>query len=121
MTSGLFTLQIILLVIGFGIGYLLLIKANTQENDLKNIGKTMGWTLIAATIILEILSIYYSIVILNTYSQPHYFPVNSTDTTQQQYIREGGEPEVVPAGEDNSQEQDNEGRPIKNQDTNTIP
>lgn len=121
MTPALFTLQIVLLVVGFGIGYLLLIKANTQEKDLKNIGKTMGWTLIAATVILEILSLAYSIVISNTYSQPHYFPVNSTDTMQQQYIKEGGTPEIAPAGEDDSQEPETEDRPVKNQDTNTIP
>lgn len=121
MTPALFTLQIILLVVGFGIGYLLLIKANTQEKDLKNIGKTIGWALIAATIILEILSLSYSITIINKYSEPHYFPVDSTGTTQQQYIREGGMPEVVPASEDDSKEPETEGRPIKNQDTNIIP
>lgn len=121
ISPALFTLQIILLVLGLGVGYLILIKAKTQENDLKNIGKTIGWALIVATIILEILSLAYSIVIINNYSQPHYFPVNSTDTTQQQYIKDGGTPEIVPAGEDDSQESETEGHPVKNQDNNTMP
>lgn len=121
MTPALFTFQIILLVVGLGIGYLLLIKANAQENELKKIGRTIGWVLISATIVLEILSLSYSVVIINKYSEPHYFPVDSTGATQQQYIREGGIPEVVPASEGDSQEPGVEGRPIKNQDTNTIP
>lgn len=117
----LFTLQIILLVLGLGIGYLILVKANNKEDDLKNIGKTIGWALIVATIILEVLSFAYSMIIVNQYAKPQYCPVNATSTTEQQYTREVGVPGTNQENEDNAQEPEMEGRPVKNQDTNTIP
>lgn len=58
-----FTFQILLLGIGFGVGYWLLITANTQEDNLKIVGKTLGWILIAMAIILAIFSSYYSMKI----------------------------------------------------------
>ncbi len=60
-----FAFQIILLAVGFGIGYLLLITANKHEAHLKTIGETLGWILIAMAIILAIFSCYYSMKITN--------------------------------------------------------
>lgn len=107
MTPVLFTFQIVLLVIGFGVGYLFLIKAKSQENNLKPIGEILGWTLIAVTIILEILNFTYSIAIVNNSIEKIYFPVNSTNTTQQQYIQEQGVPGLP---SDNTQ-----GKPVTNE------
>lgn len=60
-----FTFQIILLGIGFGVGYWLLITANTQEDNLKILGRTLGGILIVMAIILAIFSCYYSMKIGN--------------------------------------------------------
>lgn len=92
MSPVLFTFQIILLVIGFGVGYLFLIKAKTQESNLRTLGEILGWTLIVATIVLEILNFSYSINIVSNVTQKVYFPINSTSTTQPQYIKQEGVP-----------------------------
>lgn len=116
MASMLFTFQIILLVIGLGVGYLILVKANTHEGNLKTIGEALGWTLIALTIFLAICNFFYSITILNNYTQNKYCPINSTDETQQQQIQEGNAPAVPqPDGSlpDNGNPQPGEGKPIK--------
>ena len=55
MTPVLFTLQIILMILGFGVSYIFLVKAKNQENNLKTTGEILGWTLITTTIVLEIL------------------------------------------------------------------
>lgn len=110
MTPVLFTFQIILLVIGFGVGYLFLVKAKSQENNLKHIGEIIGWNLIVATIVLEILNFSYSITIVNNSAQKVYLPLNSTSTTEQQQQEqdEGVQPGL---------QQENGGHPIK-QDNN---
>lgn len=110
MVSMLFTFQIILLVIGLGVGYLFLIKASTQDSRLKNIGEIIGWTLIAATIFLAICNFFYSITILNNYAGKQYCPVSSTSTTQQQAIQEGAAPENP---EENENLPGNDLKPIK--------
>lgn len=123
MLSMLFTFQIILLVIGLGVGYLFLIKASTQDSRLKNIGEIIGWVLIATTIFLAICNFFYSIIILNTYIGKEYYPIKSTDETQQQAIQEGNAPAIespeVPQEDNNNNTendesiQSNEGKPIK--------
>lgn len=128
MTPILFMFQAILLVLGLGVGYLLLLKANTQEeNDLKNIGKTLGWALIVATIILEAMSFSYSIAIVNKYSKTQYCPINNPNANMPQYSnpQETSQPTVTqppqgaaggPETQDNTQEPETEGRPVENQD-----
>lgn len=96
MTPVLFTFQIILLAIGFGVGYLFLINAKSQESNLKSVGEILGWVLIAATIVLAILNFAYSINIVNNSTQKVYFPVESTSTTQPQYIQQQGVPGLTP-------------------------
>lgn len=99
MTPALFTLQIVLLALGFGVGYLLLINSRTQENNLRKLGEALGWTLIAATIVLEILNFYYSATIVNDYVQKIYVPFSPDNTTQQPYIPQPGVSEVSPSEE----------------------
>lgn len=116
MASMIFTFQIILLVIGLGVGYLILIKANTHEGKLKTIGEALGWTLIALTGFLAICNFFYSITILNNYTEKRYCPINSSDETQQQQIREGNAPAVPQQNElfpDKEKPQPGEGKPIK--------
>lgn len=97
MTPALFTLQIILLALGFGVGYLFLINSKTQENNLKKLEETLGWALIGATIILEILNFYYSLTIVNDYVQKIYVPFSPDSTTQQPYIPQPGVSGVSPS------------------------
>jgi len=52
---------IILLTIGFGVGYWLLITANRHEGRLKTIGEYLGFVLIAMVILYSILGFFYSI------------------------------------------------------------
>lgn len=52
---------IILLTIGFGVGYWLLITANKHEGRLKTIGEVLGFALIALVIFYSILGFFYSI------------------------------------------------------------
>lgn len=116
MTPILFTFQIILLILGFGVGYLFLIKAKTQEGNLKNIGEALGWALIALTIFLAICNFFFSITILNNYAGKRICPVSGTSETQQQAIQEGNTPEIPQETEslqDNENSQDNQNKPIK--------
>lgn len=60
MMNGHITFQVIPLALGFGIGYWLLVTANHQESVLKNVGKLLGWGLIAIAIIATMVSNYYT-------------------------------------------------------------
>lgn len=116
MAPMLFTFQIILLVIGLGVGYLFLVKSNAQDSRLKNIGEIIGWALIAATVFLAICNFFYSITILNKYTDKQYCPINSTNEAQQQSIQEGNVPGLpVDTGkiQENEKPQEDEGTPIK--------
>lgn len=76
MMSILFTSQIVLLAVGFGVGYWLLIIANGQENRLKTIGEALGKGIIAATVLLIICNFFYSLMIINNYCKKDYYPIN---------------------------------------------
>lgn len=52
---------IILLAVGFGVGYWLLVEATKQEENLKLFGTTLGWILITMTFAITLLGAYYSI------------------------------------------------------------
>lgn len=112
MTPVLFTFQIILLAIGFGIGYLFLVKSKSQENNLKTTGEILGWILIAATVILEILNFSYSINIVSNSVQKIYLPIESTSTTQPDYIHQQGVPGMTT--------EDTQGKPVTNEDDNNV-
>ena len=60
-----FTSQITSLAIGFGIGYWLLITANTHKCSLKTVGQTLGWILITMSVIISLFSCYYSLKIID--------------------------------------------------------
>lgn len=60
-----FAFQIILLAVGFGVGYWLIITADKQQDTLKTFGQALGGALIVMSIILEIFSAYYSMKISN--------------------------------------------------------
>jgi len=65
MMSMHYTSQIILLAVGFGVGYALMIVANSQQANMKSLGNTLGGLLIAVSIIFAIFSCYYSLKIGN--------------------------------------------------------
>lgn len=60
-----FAFQIILLAVGFGVGYWLIITANVQQGTIKTFGQALGGVLIIMALILEIFSAYYSMKISN--------------------------------------------------------
>lgn len=51
---------IVLLTIGFGVGYWLLITANKHEGRLKTLGESLGFVIIALVILSAILGFFYS-------------------------------------------------------------
>lgn len=73
-----FTFQIILLGIGFGVGYWLLITANNQQGIMRTIGQALGGILIVMAMILAIFSCYYSMKISNRGYMEGGCPMNST-------------------------------------------
>lgn len=76
-----FTLQIIALAVGLGLGYFLLVNAPLHDERLRNVGEGIGWAIIAATIILTIYNCIYSISYAN---KKEYSPVNNMAPQQQQ-------------------------------------
>lgn len=53
MTFMHYTFQIVMMAIGFGVGYGILVAANDQEGTTKNVGQALAWILIVMTVILE--------------------------------------------------------------------
>lgn len=82
-----FAFQIILLAVGFGIGYWLIITANKQQGTIKTFGQALGCVLIVMTLILEIFSAYYSMKISNREYMQGVFPLNKNDATQKDYFK----------------------------------
>jgi len=65
MMSMHYSAQIILLAVGFGVGYWILIIADSQAGRLKSLGNFLGMLLIAVSIIFAMFSCYYSLKIGN--------------------------------------------------------
>lgn len=68
-----FTFQLIPLAIGLGTGYLILVKSNKQEGILEIVGKFLGWILILASLLIGLVSGYYSVKIIKTGHLPGYY------------------------------------------------
>lgn len=68
-----FTFQLIPLAIGLGTGYLILVKANKHEGILEIVGKFLGWILILASLLIGLVSGYYSVKIIKTGHLPGYY------------------------------------------------
>lgn len=73
-----FAFQVILLAVGFGVGYWLIITANTQQDTIKTFGQALGGVLIIMALILEIFSAYYSMKISNRGYMQGGCPMNRT-------------------------------------------
>lgn len=101
-----FTSQIILLGVGFGVGYWLLITAKTHEDRLKPIGETLGLVLIGLSILLAIFNFFYSMKIVSLDFKPQYYPINkqTESPTSPTIYSEEYEPDEEPP---------KEGKPIK--------
>lgn len=119
-----FTFQIILLAVGFGVGYSLLVIANKQEGQMKDVGKTLGWVLIAMAIILSLFSLVYSMKIAGS----GYTPIgdqqkmqrmdNETDQENENLRNNETRPMMnneasQENGEMQEESQENENKPIK--------
>lgn len=73
-----FAFQIILLAVGFGVGYWLIITANAQQGTLKTFGQALGGVLIIMAVILEMFSAYYAMKISNRGYMQGGCPMNKT-------------------------------------------
>lgn len=89
---------IILLTIGFGVGYWLLITASKYEGRLKTIGESLGFSLIALVIVSAIFGFFSSMKI----DDSDYMPNMKQENMQKLYR------------EQNDKIQNNENRPMTN-------
>jgi hypothetical protein len=92
---------IVLLIIGFGVGYWLLITANTHEGRLRTIGESLGFVLIGMVTLYAILGFFYAMKI----SDSDYMPGVGQQKTQM-LNNEGNR--------ENDNLQNNEARPMMN-------
>jgi len=89
-----FTSQIILLAIGFGVGYLLLVSSVNQQGTLKTIGQALGGILIVMAMILAIFSCYYSMKISSKGYMQGGCPVQKMMNQQEAPIMNGEQSDV---------------------------
>lgn len=61
---------IMLLIIGFGVGYWILVTANRHEGRLKTLGEVLGTILIAIVILYSMMGFVYSMKIKDTNFMP---------------------------------------------------
>jgi hypothetical protein len=73
-----FAFQVILLAVGFGVGYWLIITSYSQQGTLKTLGQALGGVLIIMALILELFSAYYSMKISNRGYMQGGCPMNRT-------------------------------------------
>lgn len=71
-----FTFQIILLAVGLGVGYFILITSTKYEGRFKTTGEALGWFLIAAAIIFSLFSMFYSVKLASFDYMPRACPVH---------------------------------------------
>lgn len=100
---------IILLTIGFGVGYWLLITANKHEGRLKTIGESLGYVLLVTVILYVILGFFYSMKI----SDSDYMPGIGQQKSPMEYKEENEEQEGIQKNEknpmmDNEKSEENE-------------
>ena len=111
---------LILLTIGFGVGYWLLITASKYEGRLKTIGESLGFALIALVIASAVLGFLYSINIKDS----DYMPGVGQQKTQMLNNEENEKNPMMDneKSEDNGETQDasqeNENGPVKNNSNN---
>lgn len=125
-----FVCQIILLAAGFGVGYWLIITANSQQGTIKTFGQALGGVLIVMAIILEIFSAYYSMKISNRGYMQGGCPMNKTmnpmmnqnqddnnkDINERSELEQNTNTQMInPQGSEEQQENNSENgnRPIK--------
>lgn len=92
---------IILLTIGFGVGYWLLVTASKYEGRLRTIGESLGFALIALVIFSAVLGFFYSMKI----DESDYMPCMRQENMQKLYREH----------DDNLQ--NNENRPMMNNES----
>lgn len=109
---------IILLTIGFGVGYWILINANKHEGRLKTIGESLGFTLIALVILSAVFGSFSSMKI----NDSDYMPNMKQENMQKLYREENENNETNPMiNNESSQEngrmqessKENENMPVK--------
>lgn len=98
---------IMLLIIGFGVGYWLLVTANKHEGRLKTLGESLGFVLIALVILYSILGFFYSMNIKDS----DYMPGIEKQKTQMLDKEENAENENI-QNEDKGPIMDSENNPI---------
>lgn len=85
-----FILLIILLSVGFGVSYWLLIEADKQDDTLGIIGKVLGWILIVITLIVASVNIYYSAKMIK-----NFYVKEEIREEMQEQIQEQRNPQII--------------------------
>lgn len=117
-----FAFQIILLAVGFGVGYGLIIAANTQQGTLKTFGQALGGVLIIMAVILEMFSAYYAMKISNRGYMQGGCPMNKTMNPgamnpevdeRSQFEQDTNTRVINPQGDEEKSYEENLDKPIK--------
>lgn len=95
---------IIMLTIGFGIGYWLVITANKHEGRLKTIGESLGFTLIVLVILSAVFGFFASMKI----DDIDYMPSMRQENMQKLYREQNERNETNPMMNDEDIEENNE-------------
>lgn len=128
-----FAFQIILLAVGFGVGYGLILAANTQQGTLKTFGQALGGVLIIMAVILEMFSAYYAMKISNQGYMQGGCPMNKTmnptgneaqnddnqDVDERSQLEQDTNTRVInPQGDEQKSYEENLDKPIKGNNNN---
>lgn len=72
-----FTSDVVMLAVGFAIGYWILMSADRYQGRLNRIGELLAWVLIGATVFLTICNFFFAVLAMNT---KLYIPVNGPNS-----------------------------------------
>lgn len=116
-----FTSDVVMLTIGFAIGYWLLISADRYQGRLNQIGEILAWILIASTVFLTICNLLFAMFSMNP---KQYTPINGPNSPGVgQPVINQGEPQgstnpIIQQGQPQMQQEPvGEGKPVKNEDS----
>lgn len=115
------TFQIIIVGIGFGIGYWLLITSKEQERAFELIGQALGAILIVLALFLAIFGSYYSMAIVNRIYMQTGCPIQrfmNEEIQQNENIGNETQPVTDEQRDENENSFEHEKRPIKSSRSN---
>lgn len=85
-----FTSDVIMLAVGFAVGYWLLMSAGRYESKMNKTGEMLGWILIASTVFFTVCNFLFAFSIMN---EKQYTPVNGPNGPVGQSVINEDEPD----------------------------